>query len=639
MPSPSTSPKDHPAPRPTTTATAPAAWTIGDLLGVGVDSSVALAAPERPPATYADLRRHVARTVEELRAEGIGRNDRVALVLPGGAEAAAGFLSVASAAAAAPLNPACTRSEFLFFLEDLGAAAVLLMEGDPSPAREAADSLGVRVLEIRAREDRPAGMFRLLGTSAGRTEGSDGKGRRLRGMAPPTGPPGSWPRPGGLAPADMPQPDDAALLLHTSGTTSQPKLVPLLHRNVSASARHVRDSLRLGPVDRCLNVMPLFHVHGLVACLLASLAAGGSVFCAPGFDALRFFRWMDAWVPTWYSAVPSMHQAILARAPRNRRTVARARLRFVRSSSAPLPAAVARELEETFSAPVVESYAMTEAAHQMTSTPLPPGRRKPGSVGPAAGPELSVVDERGTHLGPGETGEIVVRGPNVAPGYEGGDANQAAFAGGWFRTGDQGFRDEDGWLTVTGRIKEIINRGGEKVSPREVDDVLAEHPAVLEAATFGLPHAKLGEEVAAAVVLRERERVAPGDGGARRTEGSAASGGRASVAPGPQAPGVGDEAVSSIRAFASELSAQSSSSFPTSIRAFAGERLAAFKVPRILVVVDELPKGPTGKVRRDALAERLGLVPARGTDGGRVAHRDGAPATRGGPPHGPARSG
>lgn len=639
MPSPSTSPKDHPAPRPTTTATAPAAWTIGDLLGVGVDSSVALAAPERPPATYADLRRHVARTVEELRAGGVGRSDRVALVLPGGPEAAAGFLSVASAAAAAPLNPACTRSEFLFFLEDLGAAAVLLMEDDPSPAREAADSLGVRVLEIRARTDRPAGTFRVLGDLAGASERHRCERQRRHDGAAAATPEGSGSRPGGLAPADMPRPDDMALLLHTSGTTSRPKLVPLLHRNVSASARHVRDSLRLGPVDRCLNVMPLFHVHGLVACLLASLAAGGSVFCAPGFDALRFFRWMDAWIPTWYSAVPSMHQAILARAPRNRRTVARARLRFVRSSSAPLPAAVARELEETFAAPVVESYAMTEAAHQMTSTPLLPGRRKPGSVGPAAGPELSVVDERGAHLGPRETGEIVVRGPNVAPRYEGGDADQAAFAGGWFRTGDQGFRDEDGWLTVTGRIKEIINRGGEKVSPREVDDVLAEHPAVLEAATFGLPHAKLGEEVAAAVVLRERERVAPGDGGGRRTEGSPASGGRASVAPGPQAPGADDEAVSSIRAFASELSAPSSSSLPTSIRAFAGERLAAFKVPRILVVVDELPKGPTGKVRRDGLAERLGLVPARGTDGGRVAHRDGAPATRGRPPHGPARSG
>ena len=603
----------------------PGPSTIGDLLEAGADASVALAAPGRPPATYADLRRHVARTALKLRAEGIGRSDRVALVLPGGPESAAGFLSVASAAAAAPLNPVCTRSEFLFFLEDLGAAAVLFMEGDPSPARAAAASLGVRVLEIRAQEDRPAGTFRLLGNSAGESEGRRGEEQWRHAAAAATVPEGFGSRPSSLA--DMPRPDDTALLLHTSGTTSRPKLVPLLHRNVSASARHIRDSLRLAPVDRCLNVMPLFHVHGLVACLLASLAAGGSVFCAPGFDALRFFRWMDAWVPTWYSAVPSMHQAILARAPRNRRTVARARLRFVRSSSAPLPAAVARELEETFAAPVVESYAMTEAAHQMTSTLLPPGRRKPGSVGPAAGPELSVVDERGAHLGPGETGEIVVRGPNVASGYEGGGANRAAFAGGWFRTGDQGFRDEDGWFTVTGRIKEIINRAGEKVSPREVDDVLAEHPAVLEAATFAVPHAKLGEEVAAAVVLRERKRVAPGDGGARRTEGTAdrttgspASGGRASVAPGQRAPGAGDEAVSSIRAFASE-------------------RLAAFKVPRILVVVDELPKGPTGKVRRDALAERLGLVPARGTDRGRVAHRDGTSATRGGPPDGPAHSG
>jgi len=586
----------------------PGPSTVGDLLGAGSDSSVALAAPGRPPATYADLRRHVARTAEELRARGIGRSDRVAIVLPGGPEAAAGFLSVAAAAAAAPLNPACTRNEFLFFLEDLGAAAVLLMEGDDSPARTAAATLGVRVLEARARKDRPAGTFRLLGTPAGGSEGSRGKGQRRHGAAA-AGSAGSGPRPRGLVPADMPRPDDAALLLHTSGTTSRPKLVLLLHRNVSASARHVRDSLRLAPADRCLNAMPLFHVHGIVACLLASLAAGGSVFCAPGFDALRFFRWMDACVPTWYSAVPSMHQAILARASRNRRTVARTRLRFVRSSSAPLPAAVARKLEETFAAPVVESYAMTETAHQMTSTPLPPGRRKPGSVGPAAGPEVSVVDARGAHLGPRETGEIVVRGPNVAPGCENDPAvDRAAFADGWFRTGDQGFRDEDGHFTVTGRIKEIINRGGENVSPREVDDVLAEHLAVLEAATFALPHAKLGEEVAAAVVLRERERVAPGDGGASKTAGSAAADGRAPAESGRRAPGAGDEVVAGIRAFAAR-------------------RLAAFKVPRILVVVDEIPKGPTGKVRRDALAGRLGLVPAQGTDGGRVAPRDGRPAT------------
>lgn len=519
--------------------------TIFELLHAGAGGDLALMAPERPAATCDGLRAHVERTVAGLRERGLGRGDRVAIVLPGGPEAAGAFLSVAAGAVAAPLNPAYTENEFAFCMADLRAKAVLVTEGSDSPARSAAASLGMDVLEMRVRSDDPAGTFGLAGATDEAAE-----------------------RRGGAA---QPRPNDTALLLHTSGTTSRPKLVALLQRNVCASALHVRDSLALAPGDRCLNVMPLFHVHGLVACVLASLAAGASVYCAPGFNALKFFRWMDDCVPTWYSAAPAIHQAVLARAGRNPEAVARARLRFVRSSSAPLPLPVARRIEETFAAPVVESYAMTEAAHQMTSAPLPPALRKPGTVGPAAGPRMSVVDEAGAHLGPGETGEIVVRGPNVTPGYENNPAaNQAAFADGWFRTGDQGFRDEDGYFTVTGRIKEIINRGGEKVSPQEVDDVLVEHPAVAQAATFALPHPTLGEEVAAAVVLQER--------------GS-----------GLDAARVADAAT------------------VASVRAFAAQRLAAFKAPRKLFVVDQLPKGPSGKLRRTGLAEQLELAASRRT--------------------------
>lgn len=520
--------------------TTPLPSAVVDLVGSG--DAVAFSAPGRPDATYDIVRSHVARTVAGLNERGLGRNDRVAIVLPNGPEMAGAFVSVAAGAAAAPLNPAYKESEFAFYLSDLGAKALVLMEGDDSPARSAADQIGLRVLEVRARAEDPAGTFRFATPAGGATGEPDGSAPLRAGFA---------------------RPGDTALVLHTSGTASHPKIVPLLHGNLCASAVHVRETLALGPDDRCLNIMPLFHVHGLVACVLASLAAGASVHCAPGFDALRFFAWMDDCVPTWYSAVPTMHQAVLARAARNRESVAQAALRFVRSSSSALPVRVLRELEETFGAPVVEAYGMTEAAHQMTCNPLPPARRKPGTVGPAAGPEVSVVDEAGTPLGPGETGEIAVRGPNVTPGYERNPAaNAAAFADGWFRTGDLGYCDDDGYFTITGRLKEVINRGGEKVSPGEVDEVLMAHPAVEQAVTFAASHPKLGAEVAAAVVLRK---------------GASCGHGEADAA-------------------------------AAAIRAFAATRLAAFKVPRRVLVVDEIPKGPTGKLRRIGMAERLELA-------------------------------
>ncbi|HEY5677428.1 MAG TPA: AMP-binding protein, partial [Myxococcales bacterium] len=350
--------------------------------------------------------------------------------------------------------------------------------------------------------------------------------------------------------------DDIALLLHTSGTTSRPKLVPLLQRNVLASARHIAETLALTPADVCLNVMPLFHIHGLMAATLASIFAGARVCCSPGFNALRFYGWLEEVRPTWYTAVPTMHQAILARAERHRDVLARTHLRFLRSSSASLPAPVMLELERTFRAPVVEAYGMTEAAHQMASNPLPPRTRKPGSVGMAAGPEIAIMDAQGALLPRGESGEIVIRGPNVTSGYvENPEANAKAFTNGWFRTGDQGNLDEDGYLRINGRLKEMINRGGEKISPLEVDVVLMEHPAVQVALTFGMPHETLGEEVAAAVVLKE---------GKTATE--------------------------------------------RELRGFAEKHLVHYKVPHHIVFVSELPRGPTGKLQRIGLAARLGLV-------------------------------
>ena len=504
---------------------------IQQLLRTGAADRVALSAPGRPDLTYDGLRRHVQATVAALNQRGIGRGDRVAIVLPNGPEMASAFVAIAAGAATAPLNPAYRRPEFEFYLQDLGAKAVVLAEGDDSPARAAAAALGIEAMDIRSDPESPAGTFSFVGEP-------QGEAAERGGMAAP---------------------GDVALVLHTSGTTSRPKIVPLLHRNVCATAENIRQTLRLTTADRCLNVMPLFHIHGLMACVLSTLHAGASVYCAPGFNALRIFGWLADADPTWYSAVPTMHQTILARGARNADIIERLRLRFIRSSSAALPSRVMAELEQLFGAPVVEAYAMTEAAHQMTCNPLPPAPRKPGTVGIAAGPDVSVMDAAGNHLAPGEEGEIVIRGPNVTPGYENNEAaNREAFTHGWFRTGDQGFRDDDGYFTITGRLKEIINRGGEKISPREVDEVLMDHPAVQQVVTFAMPHPKLGEEVAAAVVLRDGAEAGPGD-----------------------------------------------------VRDFAAERLAGFKVPRKVVILDEIPKGPTGKLRRIGLADQLGLGSGR----------------------------
>lgn len=512
----------------------PEAAVVQRLIAAHADRShdaVAIAAPDRLPLGYGGLRRHLAETVAALNARGLGRGDRVALALPDGPELAVAFLAVATAAAAAPLNPALTEAEAGAALDGLGAVALIVPAGEEPPARIAAGARGLPVLELSAAGE-AAGLVALAGPAVGPAVGH----------------------------AD-PGPGDVALLLHTSGTTARPKLVPLTQANLVASARQIAATLALGPDDRCLNVMPLFHVHGLVAGLLASLAAGAGVVCPPGFRAPAFFPWLAACRPTWYTAVPTMHMAILDRASAHAAAIAAHPLRFLRSSSAPLPSSTLAELEATFGAPVIEAYGMTEAAHQMASNPLPPRPRKPGSVGLGAGPELAIVDGGDALLPPGAPGEVVVRGENVIAGYEANPAtNAAAFtAAGWFRTGDQGYLDGEGYLFLTGRLKELINRGGEKVAPREVEEALLTHPAVAQAVAFALPDERLGEEVAAAVVWRP---------GQSATEGE--------------------------------------------LRRWVAERLAPFKVPRRVAVLAELPKGATGKVQRVGLAERLGLTAETG---------------------------
>ncbi len=503
--------------------------TLKDLLAQGAESAAAVSAPGRTALSHGALRRLIETTLARLNSLGLGRNDRVAIVLDNGPEMATCFIACASGVASAPLNPAYRADEFEFYLSDLNAKALIVGRGSASPAVEVALKLGVPVLDLVSDPAAPAGSFTL-------------EPREARALTPAAN--------GGFA-----QPEDVSMVLHTSGTTSRPKIVPLSQGNLAASAMHIARTLQFTANDCGLNIMPLFHIHGLIAGVLAPLSAGSQVFCTPGFNALKFFAWMDEAKPTWYTAVPTMHQAILGRASRSADVIARHPLRFLRSSSSSIPPQVIRELEEVFKAPLIEAYGMTEATHQMCSNPLPPAVRKPGTVGPSGGPEVAIMAEDGTLLPRGETGEIVIRGPNVTRGYESNPtANAEAFVDGWFRTGDQGVMDADGYVSITGRLKEIINRGGEKISPREVDEILMDHPAVAQVVCFGMPHPKLGEEVAAVVVLRE---------GQQATE--------------------------------------------RELQDFVAQRAADFKVPKKVLFMAEIPKGATGKLQRIGLAAKLGI--------------------------------
>jgi oxalate---CoA ligase len=496
--------------------------TVRELLARGKGGDPAIVVPGGPTLTFDILRRQIDGLAAQLNAHGIRRNDRVAIVLPNGPEAAIAFLAVAGCATAAPLNPAYREDEFRFYLDDLGAKALITLRGDAAAAHAAASDDIVSLA--------------LAGVAGSFTFESDGPSREVLEV-------------------DWAGPEDIALVLHTSGTTARPKIVPLSQQNLVTSANNIMASLDLRPEDRCLNVMPLFHIHGLMAALLASLGAGASVVTSSGFDAFRFFAWLEETQPTWYTAVPTMHQLVLARAGRHQDVIDRAKLRFVRSSSASLPPTVMAELERTFKAPVIEAYGMTEASHQMAANPLPPGARKPGSVGLGAGVDVAIMDTTGNFLSDGATGEVVIKGGNVTSGYENNAAaNESSFTDGWFRTGDQGYQDQDGYLFLTGRIKEIINRGGEKVSPREVDEVLLQHPAVAQAVAFAVPHERLGEEVAAAVVLNDGVDV--------------------------------DE---------------------KELRDHVAKHLADFKLPKQILILEDIPKGATGKVQRIGLAEKLGL--------------------------------
>ena len=491
--------------------------------------AIAILAPGRVPLTYGRLYHHVHDICRTLNGWGVGRNDsgvrrndRVALVASGGPEIAVAFVAVATSATCAPLNPAYRASEYEFYLSDLKVSALLVQSDLDSPARKVAQQRGLPVIELTPNREAEAGLFTL-------------RSDRARGSTS-----------GEFATAQ-----DTAVVFHTSGTTARPKKVPLTHAHLWSRVQQRVATLELTERDRCLNMMPLYHDSGLQT-ILATLASGGTILCPPQFDVETFFAWLDEFRPTWYTAVPALQLAILSSADNHGDALSRCALRFIRTATGSLAPHAVNEVERVFAVPVIQSYGMTEVG-TICCSPMPPRLRKVGSVGVPAGPDVAIIDDKGARLPAGAIGEVLVRGPNVFRGYEDDpEADAVVFLDGWFRTGDLGMLDVDGYLFLKGRLKDLINRGGEKIPPTEIEEILCAHPAVTEAVIFPLPHQTLGEDVAAAVVLND-----------------------------------------AVRATEQEL------------RLFVALRLADFKVPSRVLVVDEIPKGPTGKLRRVDLAEQF----------------------------------
>lgn len=494
--------------------------TLLDLLHVLHEGYTAVIVPELGiRISYAALRQQVMAMADTLASIGIRRGDRVAFVLPNGLPAIVTFFSAAIAGTAAPLNPAYPYEEFLFFLEDTKAKILICPATGAEEARAAAADRKIPVYTVAMSPD---GKVHLRDAGEGKS-------------------------------AVPPAKEDVALVLHTSGSTGRPKRVPLHHEHLTGSARNIVGTYSLSPQDVSLCVMPLFHIHGLVASTLSTLLSGGTIVAPTKFNPLAFWRQVREYSVTWYSAVPTMHQLLLARVRGGERPAGAGWLRFIRSASAPLAPELIHKMEEVFGVPFVEAYGMTEAAHQMSSNPLPPQQRKPGSVGIATGIRISIMDKNGNHMKTGQRGEVVIQGPSVFRGYENNpQANTSSFTNGWFRTGDQGYLDSDRYLHLTGRIKDLIIRGGENIAPREIDEVLLRHPAVSDAVAFGFPHPTLGEEVAAAVVLHE--------------------------------PNGASEAA---------------------LLKHCRDRLAEYKCPKRVYIVDSIPLTATGKIRRREVGAAL----------------------------------
>ena len=496
--------------------------TIRNMINQQNDNLIFLTSEKNEKLSYGEFKIFNEKISRQLAATNVKNSDRAAIVLPNGPLMASSFLSISSYMSAAPLNPSYKQEEFEFYLDDLKPKFLLVEPNSKSLAVIAAKNLNIPVFEMKISVNQPLGTFELFDKETNYKNPND---------------------------------YDEALVLHTSGTTSRPKIVPLSNLNIFTSAVNISKSLKLTADDHCLNIMPLFHIHGLIAVLSASAKVGASVCASNGFNALKFLDLAETQNITWYSGVPTMHQAILLRAQKNSDKAKKLNLRFIRSSSASLPPAIFEQLNDIFQTPVIEAYGMTEATHQMTSNPLPPAIQKPGLVGMPAGPEICIMNDKNEKLSQGEIGEICIKGDNVTNGYENNpEANKQSFVNDWFRTGDEGFFDEDGYLKISGRLKEIINKGGEKISPLEVDNILMDFPPIDQALCFGYKDKMLGEDIAVAIKLKENKSCTEDD-----------------------------------------------------IKSYANEKLAKFKIPKKIFIVEDIPKGATGKLQRIGLAKKFGL--------------------------------
>ena len=496
--------------------------TIRNMINQQNDNLIFLTSEKNEKLSYGEFKIFNEKISRQLAATNVKNSDRAAIVLPNGPLMASSFLSISSYMSAAPLNPSYKQEEFEFYLDDLKPKFLLVEPNSKSLAVIAAKNLNIPVFEMKIFDNQPLGTFELFDKETNYKNPND---------------------------------FDEALVLHTSGTTSRPKIVPLSNLNIFTSAVNISKSLKLTADDHCLNIMPLFHIHGLIAVLSASAKVGASVCASDGFNALKFLDLAETQNISWYSGVPTMHQAILLRAQKNSDKAKKLNLRFIRSSSASLPPAIFEQLNDIFQTPVIEAYGMTEATHQMASNPLPPAIQKPGLVGMPAGPEICIMNDKNEKLPQGEIGEICIKGDNVTNGYENNpEANKQSFINDWFRTGDEGFFDKDGYLKISGRLKEIINKGGEKISPLEVDNILMDFLPIDQALCFGYKDKMLGEDIAVAIKLKENKSCTEDD-----------------------------------------------------IKSYTNEKLAKFKIPKKIFIVEDIPKGATGKLQRIGLAKKFGL--------------------------------
>ena len=506
-------------------------------MGTVIRELIEAQAAERPDALYV-IATETGRTLtyrqlldsadsvgEYLASKGLAAGTHVSLVMPNGLATLRILLgAMANGYVVNPVNLLSQPEQMRYVLDHSDCALVFASPDWAPKIRELLQSIArpIAVLEVDPDADRLPGEQEISREPSPRR------------------------RPG----PNHPTPNSLALLMYTSGTTGTPKGVMLTHANLVANARAISAEHALGPGDRVAAVLPLYHINAFAVTMLSPLAHGGSQAMPPRFSASRFWEMASRFECTWINVVPTIVSYLLEGPAPPREALAK--IRFCRSASAPLPPEHLRAFEEKFGIGVIETMGLTETVAPAFSNPLDPAQRQVGSVGLPSGCEARIVNGEGAELPDGTAGEIVIRGPQVTPGYYKNEAATAGafFPGGWFRSGDIGLRDADGFFYVTGRIKELIIKGGENIAPREIDEVLLRHPAVLDAAAVGVPDRHYGQEIMACVIRREGQ-------------------------------------------FCTE----------EELKSFCAEHLGGFKTPKAILFIDELPRGPSGKVQRLKLVE------------------------------------